>query len=248
MPTRNRSAFTLIEVLAVVTIIAVLMAILLPALRSVRQQSSNMTSLSMMRELSGALIAYSNQYDLYYPFFGKTTVVIGQTRIPPPPGHTIHPAVLGATAEVWASAVIPHLGAIPTVGGEPIMWRDEDQPPPDGLEWDVYVCRYYMTCTAFAGPRYWNTHGDFNTADIHGMRATQVRYPSQKGALLDTFFDDMLNPQQGTVRIAFADGSVRTETWQTESNIHPFPSPPLFDYRQLPIMATEDGFEGRDYD
>jgi len=59
----NPKAFTLIELLVVIAIIALLMAILVPVLRSAREQGHRMVCLSNLRQLTLAWVAYATEHD-----------------------------------------------------------------------------------------------------------------------------------------------------------------------------------------
>ncbi len=63
MISRKTKAFTLIEILAVISTIAVLMAMLLPALSSARSQANSTVCRSNLRQLLLANIGYSNEND-----------------------------------------------------------------------------------------------------------------------------------------------------------------------------------------
>jgi len=58
-----RKGFTLIELLVVIAVIALLMAILIPVLRSARELGQRTVCLSNLRQLTLAWIAYAEQYD-----------------------------------------------------------------------------------------------------------------------------------------------------------------------------------------
>ena len=59
----KRVGFTLIELLVVIAIIAVLMGILMPALRTVRDQAKRVHCVANVRTLSLAWLQYANNND-----------------------------------------------------------------------------------------------------------------------------------------------------------------------------------------
>lgn len=75
-----RKFFTLIELLVVIAIIAILAAMLLPALNSARGYARRTGCLSNIRQLGQAMISYTVNYNGYLPCDTATTYPAGYTQ------------------------------------------------------------------------------------------------------------------------------------------------------------------------
>ena len=67
---RNRSAFSLVELLVVIGIIGILVAILLPAVMRARRAGKTTQCMNNLRELGHYMIMYAQSNNDYFPFVG----------------------------------------------------------------------------------------------------------------------------------------------------------------------------------
>src|SRR5688572_16487404 len=90
MGRRRRRAFTLIELICVIGIIAILIALLLPSLITAREAARSLKCLSTLRQLGVAFHSYAAEQRGYlpYPTSPPTTRPRPAAPASPPPGTT----------------------------------------------------------------------------------------------------------------------------------------------------------------
>jgi prepilin-type N-terminal cleavage/methylation domain-containing protein/prepilin-type processing-associated H-X9-DG protein len=95
------SAFTLVELLVVIGIIAILIAILLPALQAARRQANMVKCGTALREIGNAFAMYAHENKGYYP----PACFAGQSRI----AYDIDGTSYFANAAIWHSFIAKYV-------------------------------------------------------------------------------------------------------------------------------------------
>ena len=115
----TRAAFSLIELIVVIGIIAILMAFLLPALRVARESARTVQCSSQLRQIGFAIQQYANAYG------GKTPLWAVRHEWPNDP---FPPEFMGEwTGPGWPVLIQPYLGQDP--GGA--VWNCPSWPDPE---------------------------------------------------------------------------------------------------------------------
>lgn len=245
---RSLQGFSLLELLAVISVIALLLVILQPSLVAARKQARIIDRLSMARQAFLGISAYTTDYREMHPYLGA-------------PGEPERGIVFKGWEDgfqynyffgqsyTWISLLLGnHLdiapGADADLAIEPRSGMLFGASPPG-----LYHTSFWMTQTAFAQNLYWR--GETAPADrslLRGTRTTNILYPSLKGMLVYLAANEggpselFGSPIRAIIVMADGSASLRPYYFFDEHRVVERPWS-----RPMHVLSTPGGLSGLDY-
>ncbi len=247
MPIRTHSqrpAFTLTELIIVIAVIALLIAIAIPTLRSSRDRARAAKAMVDIRSAAAGVTLYLSESRDVFPYAGVPNEPFTPVTVN---GVASTQQYLYAHAAFTPNLIRPYVDAgllMTFIGAD----TDPDQvhqlasaPSP--------IARFWLTQSTATDPAFWTMDGPVLASHARATRESEVRFPSQKVLLYcfntdpTTGRDAIASQRFNGIVWAMIDGSSRkqprAETFQP-AYVRPWGSVPIQG------LATDKGLQGVD--
>jgi type II secretory pathway pseudopilin PulG len=250
IPRGRAAGFTLVETLVVVSVVTLLIALSLPALKGARDSARINARVQTIRQLDASLAAYTQDYRDGFPYFATIGDPYGLIVIR---GFPMQGQYFQTQRWYWASAIYPEYYAAPResieLPGTAEQLQQVLRRPPT-----IVASHYLTSSTIFARSRFWadDPGGSatwYQNQYFAPTRITDVAYPSLKGLLIADWGGHGGRPQgwgdDFPVPVAFGDGSARAVPQRDFDPTRAVTRP--FGAGSIPVVSTIDGLDGRDF-
>lgn len=208
----RRKGFTLIELLVVVAIIAILAAMLLPALSRARERARSAVCMSNLKQLGLALLQYTEDYNGYLPTCGALNITEGNRTV-------FYWKVFGRS---YFTGIDPYVGKkYPHDIWVCPSWKKSPSLASLGKSYAYYYS--YMGTCQYPYARY--------TSSWQWVPLQRLRFPSKTIILYEygqfhepgkPYSDYRVLPRGKRMNACWADGSVRV--WETRDWVKVWPN------------------------
>lgn len=243
----TRRAFTIIELLIVISLIGLLASILLPALSQARYSARYLQAASTMRQMYISVTTYGNDSKDGLPYFATPGNPWGPVVVNGVDVRNAQGRYFGPQAVLWPSLLRAYISGRPKLPDRDAMIPVGEKYglPPEQSDMILYT-RFNLSYTAFSAPEYWtNDVPPRNRSLFRGTRWGEIQFPSQKGILVDTQWVTIEIQRRYTLTASFvmADGSTSKAAW-SDLNMDLVERPGTT--ITMPVHSTRYGLAGRD--